>query len=85
MRANGFLTSREFIWDDWGRISNGPISTDFEQEPWAIAHCFNMADFDNFLTIPKLPKNVEYMRANGFLTPYGFIWDDLGRISNGAK
>ena len=75
MRANGFLTSYGFIWDDLGRISNGPKSTDFEQKPWALARGIQHGGFGQVL----------YMRANGFLTWYRFIWDDLGRISSGPK
>ena len=45
MLANGFLMVFGLVRNDSGRIRKGPISTDFEQNPWAIAHGFEEGGF----------------------------------------
>ena len=43
--ANGFLTTVENVGEDFGWISKGPKSADFDQKAWAIAHGFELGGF----------------------------------------
>ena len=45
----------------------------------------NMADFRKCWKMPKLPKNVANMVANGFLTTNGIVREIFGNICNEPK
>ena len=45
MLANGFLTVLGLIRKDFVAIPKGLKSTDFDQNPWAIAHGFEEGGF----------------------------------------
>ena len=43
--ANGFPTTFENVGEDFGRISKGPKSADFDQKAWAIVLGFEHGGF----------------------------------------
>ena len=64
MLGNGFLTSYGLVREDLNKISNRPKSADFEQMPWAIAHCFEHGGFWQVLelapnSLKMFPKFLE--------------------------
>ena len=55
MHGNEILTSYGLVREDLARISNGPKSADFEQNPGLYPMVLNMADSGKFWSSPQTP------------------------------